>query len=64
MDDSITLVFSKTRSRCRRVFEQFFRVHALEVMDLIAEFWDPQVSSRYPEIRWRMKLILSAGFFP
>jgi hypothetical protein len=48
-DDSLSLVMSRTRLRCRRVIENLFRVHSAEVLESIIDFWnreslDPSLS--------------------
>jgi hypothetical protein len=37
--DSLYLISSKSRLRCRRVFEHFFRVQPSEVMESIIDCW-------------------------
>ncbi|ETW86774.1 hypothetical protein HETIRDRAFT_30556 [Heterobasidion irregulare TC 32-1] len=46
-DDSLSMICSKSRLRCRRVFEHFFRVQAPEVLESIIDCWnrDPSVSA-------------------
>ncbi|KAL1738627.1 hypothetical protein HDZ31DRAFT_78212, partial [Schizophyllum fasciatum] len=38
-DDSLSLIFTRTRLRCRRVLEHFFRVYPVEVFESVVECW-------------------------
>ncbi|KAH8099733.1 Dopey, N-terminal-domain-containing protein [Cristinia sonorae] len=38
-DESVSLIFTRSRSRCRRVLEHLFRAHALEVLECIIDCW-------------------------
>lgn len=39
MDDTLTVIYSRSRSRCRRVLEHLFRVHPGEVLESLIECW-------------------------
>ncbi|KAG6874376.1 hypothetical protein C0995_015112 [Termitomyces sp. Mi166 len=43
-DDSLSLVYNRTRIRCRRVLEHLFRVQAVEVFESVVDCW-----SRVPD---------------
>lgn len=53
-DESLALIYTRTRARCRRVFEHLFRVQSAEVLELIIECWSREhavrliTSNRYP----------------
>jgi len=38
-DDSLNLMFNRTRFRCRRVLEHLFRVQSGEVFESIVDWW-------------------------
>ncbi|KAG6851405.1 hypothetical protein H0H93_005803 [Arthromyces matolae] len=38
-DDSLSLFYSRTRIRCRRVLEHLFRVQAMEVFESVVDCW-------------------------
>ncbi|TCD67610.1 hypothetical protein EIP91_012242 [Steccherinum ochraceum] len=38
-DESLSLIFSRSRTRCRRVLEHLFRAHASEVLECVIECW-------------------------
>lgn len=38
-EESLTLIFTRTRTRCRRVLEHLFRAHPLEVIEAVVECW-------------------------
>ncbi|KAG6879370.1 hypothetical protein C0992_003190 [Termitomyces sp. T32_za158] len=38
-DDSLSLIYSRTRVRCRRVLEHLFRVKAVEVFESVVDCW-------------------------
>ncbi len=38
-EESITLIYSRSRARCRRVLEHLFRAYSLEVLESIIECW-------------------------
>lgn len=38
-DDSLSLIYNRTRMRCRRVLEHFFRVQAVEVFESVVDCW-------------------------
>ncbi|EGO05284.1 hypothetical protein SERLA73DRAFT_82881 [Serpula lacrymans var. lacrymans S7.3] len=44
-DDSLSLVYNRTRGRCRRVLEHLFRVHSAEVLESIIDCWDREVAA-------------------
>lgn len=46
-DESLSLIHTKTRARCRRVFEHLFRVQSAEVLELIIECWSREHSVRF-----------------
>jgi hypothetical protein len=37
--ESLTLIYMRTRSRCRRVLEHLFRAHPLEVLESVIDCW-------------------------
>ncbi|KAL0951843.1 hypothetical protein HGRIS_008504 [Hohenbuehelia grisea] len=41
-DDSLSLIFNRSRMRCRKVLEHFFRVHGAEVFESVIECWSRQ----------------------
>ncbi|KDQ31322.1 hypothetical protein PLEOSDRAFT_1102291 [Pleurotus ostreatus PC15] len=41
-DDSLSLIFNRSRLRCRRVLEHFFRAQSAEVFESIIECWSKQ----------------------
>jgi len=47
----LSLICAKTRTRCRRVLEHFFRLHSAEVLESIVESWNAE------------KLVGSSGTF-
>ncbi|KAI0964349.1 hypothetical protein AcW1_001188 [Taiwanofungus camphoratus] len=50
-EESLSLIYSKTRTRCRRVFEHLFRIHSTEVLESIVECWSrtsiPETSAAF-----------------
>src|ERR1700683_4624277 len=38
-DDSLSMIYSRTRVRCRRVLEHLFRMQSAEVLESIIECW-------------------------
>jgi hypothetical protein len=38
----LSLICAKTRTRCRRVLEHFFRLHSAEVLESIVECWNTE----------------------
>ncbi|THH09322.1 hypothetical protein EW145_g2101 [Phellinidium pouzarii] len=38
--ETLVHIFNRTSSRCRKVFEKFFRAHAFEVIESVIECWD------------------------
>ncbi|KAI0803164.1 Dopey, N-terminal-domain-containing protein [Irpex lacteus] len=38
-EESLTLIFGRTRTRCRRVLEHLFRAHPLEVLESSVDCW-------------------------
>ncbi|KAJ7610904.1 Dopey, N-terminal-domain-containing protein [Roridomyces roridus] len=42
-DDSLSLVYTRTRLRCRRVLEHVFRVQSAEVFESIIDFWNREL---------------------
>ncbi|KAF7968943.1 hypothetical protein HWV62_28842 [Athelia sp. TMB] len=38
-DDSLSMIYSRTRVRCRRVLENVFRVHSVEVLEAVINCW-------------------------
>ncbi|TFY67972.1 hypothetical protein EVG20_g3733 [Dentipellis fragilis] len=40
--ESLSMIFSKARVRCRRVFEHFFRVQSSEVLESIIDCWNKE----------------------
>lgn len=38
-EESLTMIFTRSRTRCRRVLETLFRAHTLEVMESIVDCW-------------------------
>jgi hypothetical protein len=45
-DDSLSLIYTRTRLRCRRVLEHLFRVHSPEVFESIIDCWNQDKSVR------------------
>ncbi|THH33130.1 hypothetical protein EUX98_g1019 [Antrodiella citrinella] len=43
-DESLILIFTRSRTRCRRVLEHLFRAHAAEVLECIIECWSLESS--------------------
>ncbi|KAF9225321.1 hypothetical protein BS17DRAFT_872565 [Gyrodon lividus] len=39
-DDSLSMIYSRTRSRCRRALEHLFRAYPAEVLEAIVSCWD------------------------
>ncbi|KDQ63058.1 hypothetical protein JAAARDRAFT_53285 [Jaapia argillacea MUCL 33604] len=39
LDDSLAMIYSRSRNRCRRVLEHLFRAHSSEVLESIIECW-------------------------
>lgn len=35
----MTLIYSRTRARCRKALEHLFRVHSMEVLEVIVDCW-------------------------
>jgi len=46
-DDSLSLIYNRTRLRCRRVLEHLFQVHSAEVFESIVDCWNREGSVRY-----------------
>jgi hypothetical protein len=42
-DESLSLIYNRTRLRCRRVLEHFFRVQSGEVFESIVDFWNRDI---------------------
>ena len=40
--EMLSLICSKTRTRCRRVFEHFFRLQSAEVLESVVECWNTE----------------------
>jgi hypothetical protein len=38
--DSLSMIYSRTHARCRRVLEHLFRAHPTEVLESVIECWD------------------------
>ncbi|GBE77521.1 hypothetical protein SCP_0103960 [Sparassis crispa] len=38
-EESLSLIFTRTRTRCRRVLEHLFRAHSTEVLESIVDCW-------------------------
>ena len=38
--DSLSMIYNRTHSRCRRVLEHLFRAHPTEVLESVIECWD------------------------
>ncbi|KAH7930453.1 hypothetical protein BV22DRAFT_1000727 [Leucogyrophana mollusca] len=45
-DDTLSLIFNRTRGRCRRVLEHLFRVQPAEVFESVIDCWDREATSR------------------
>ncbi|KIK97672.1 hypothetical protein PAXRUDRAFT_824668 [Paxillus rubicundulus Ve08.2h10] len=43
-DDSLSMIYSRTRSRCRRALEHLFRTYSTEVLETIINCWDRDLS--------------------
>ncbi|KAF8845997.1 hypothetical protein BDN67DRAFT_891629, partial [Paxillus ammoniavirescens] len=39
-DDSLSMIYSRTRSRCRRALEHLFRAYSTEVLETVVSCWD------------------------
>lgn len=39
-DDSLSMIYGRTRARCRRVLEHLFRAHSGEVFDSVIICWE------------------------
>ena len=39
-EDSLAMIYSRTRTRCRRVLEHLFRVQSHEVLESIVDCWN------------------------
>ncbi|KAF8963955.1 Dopey, N-terminal-domain-containing protein [Flammula alnicola] len=50
-DDSLSLIYTRTRLRCRRVLEHLFRVQSAEVFESIVDWWsrDLTLSATSPD---------------
>jgi hypothetical protein len=46
-DDSLSMIYSRTRVRCRRVLEHLFRVQSAEVFESVVDCWSQENSVRY-----------------
>lgn len=44
--DSLSMIYSRTHARCRRVLEHLFRAHPTEVLESVIECWDHDASLR------------------
>ncbi|KAF8079121.1 Dopey, N-terminal-domain-containing protein [Lyophyllum atratum] len=44
-DESLSLIYNRTRIRCRRVLEHLFRVQAVEVFESIVDCWSRDLSN-------------------
>ncbi|KIL71408.1 hypothetical protein M378DRAFT_188883 [Amanita muscaria Koide BX008] len=72
-DESLSLIYSRTRLRCRRVLEHFFRSHSAEVLESIIYCWsrdstgkiapfaNTRKSPMYPEASFELVDILVAS---
>jgi hypothetical protein len=38
-DDSLSMIYSRTRVRCRRVLEHLFRIQSAEVLESVIDCW-------------------------
>ncbi|TRM61588.1 hypothetical protein BD626DRAFT_598473 [Schizophyllum amplum] len=47
-DDALALIFSRTRLRCRRVLEHFYRVYPVEVFESVVECWSRERKTEDP----------------
>ncbi|KAF8665364.1 hypothetical protein AX16_000383 [Volvariella volvacea WC 439] len=47
-DDSLSLIYSRTRLRARRVLEHLFRAHSAEVFESIVDWWNRDLGFSVP----------------
>lgn len=38
-EESLALIYTRARTRCRRVLEHLFKAHPLEVLESVVECW-------------------------
>ncbi|KAF9486392.1 hypothetical protein BDN70DRAFT_822033, partial [Pholiota conissans] len=55
-DESLSLIFTRTRLRCRRVLEHLFRMQTIEVFESIVDWWnrDQPLSSTSPDAAFEL----------
>ncbi|PPQ99509.1 hypothetical protein CVT24_005299 [Panaeolus cyanescens] len=62
-DDSMSLIYNRTRLRCRRILEHLFRVQSGEVFESIIDWWsrDSTLSAASPDAAFELVDILVAN---
>ena len=50
-EESLNLIFTRTRTRCRRVLEHLFREYSLEVMESVVDCWSRGTSVSYSPLK-------------
>ncbi|KAH8110602.1 Dopey, N-terminal-domain-containing protein [Phellopilus nigrolimitatus] len=46
--ETLAHIFTRTSSRCRKVFDKLYRVHAFEVIESVIEYWNVDQSALKP----------------